>query len=99
MLILLDFPIPLWPISLTWWLSTTVARAVPEFRSVSAQCFLSGSSWGYCFLTAETEKGSADNLDLTGLPPCAKEADSLQMTPPSPDSRKKARGIKRLFGK
>ncbi|NXK78806.1 LIPB1 protein, partial [Amazona guildingii] len=48
---------------------------------------------------AETEKGSADNLDLAGLPPCAKETDSLQMTPPSPDSRKKARGIKRLFGK
>ncbi|XP_061215602.1 liprin-beta-1 isoform X9 [Neopsephotus bourkii] len=48
---------------------------------------------------AETEKGSADNLDLAGLPPCAKEADSLQMTPSSPDSRKKARGIKRLFGK
>ncbi|KAM9581280.1 liprin-beta-1 isoform 9-T11 [Guaruba guarouba] len=48
---------------------------------------------------AETEKGSADNLDLAGLPPCTKEADSLQTTPPSPDSRKKARGIKRLFGK
>uniref|UniRef100_A0A8B9FCY5 PPFIA binding protein 1 n=1 Tax=Amazona collaria TaxID=241587 RepID=A0A8B9FCY5_9PSIT len=48
---------------------------------------------------AETEKGSADNLDLAGLPPCTKETDSLQMTPPSPDSRKKARGIKRLFGK
>ncbi|XP_010012904.1 PREDICTED: liprin-beta-1 isoform X5 [Nestor notabilis] len=48
---------------------------------------------------AETEKGSADNLDLAGLPPRAKEADSLQMTPPSPDSKKKARGIKRLFGK
>ncbi|KAM9029752.1 liprin-beta-1 isoform 11-T12 [Ara ararauna] len=48
---------------------------------------------------AETEKGSADNLDLAGLPPCTKETDSLQTTPPSPDSRKKARGIKRLFGK
>ncbi|NXE91696.1 LIPB1 protein, partial [Menura novaehollandiae] len=48
---------------------------------------------------AETEKGSADNLDLAGLPPRSKEADSLQMTPPSPDSRKKARGIKKLFGK
>ncbi|XP_030334514.1 liprin-beta-1 isoform X9 [Strigops habroptila] len=48
---------------------------------------------------AETEKGSADNLDLAGLRPRAKEADSLQMTPPSPDSKKKARGIKRLFGK
>ncbi|XP_009705627.1 PREDICTED: liprin-beta-1 isoform X3 [Cariama cristata] len=48
---------------------------------------------------AETEKGSADNLDLAGLPPRPKETDSLQMTPPSPDSKKKARGIKKLFGK
>ncbi|NXM41619.1 LIPB1 protein, partial [Gymnorhina tibicen] len=48
---------------------------------------------------AETEKGSADHLDLAGLPPRSKEADSLQMAPPSPDSRKKARGIKKLFGR
>ncbi|NXY11398.1 LIPB1 protein, partial [Pteruthius melanotis] len=48
---------------------------------------------------AETEKGSADHLDLAGLPPRPKEADSLQLTPPSPDSRKKARGIKKLFGR
>ncbi|XP_068859413.1 liprin-beta-1 isoform X14 [Aphelocoma coerulescens] len=48
---------------------------------------------------AETEKGSADHLDLAGLPPRPKEADSLQMAPPSPDSRKKARGIKKLFGR
>ncbi|NWY71632.1 LIPB1 protein, partial [Erithacus rubecula] len=48
---------------------------------------------------AETEKGSADHLDLAGLPPRPREADSLQMTPPSPDSRKKARGIKKLFGR
>ncbi|NXA73183.1 LIPB1 protein, partial [Thryothorus ludovicianus] len=48
---------------------------------------------------AETEKGSADHLDLAGLPPRPKEADGLQMTPPSPDSRKKARGIKKLFGR
>ncbi|OPJ66345.1 liprin-beta-1 isoform C [Patagioenas fasciata monilis] len=48
---------------------------------------------------AETEKGSADHLDLAGLPPRPKEMDSLQMTPPSPDSKKKARGIKKLFGK
>ncbi|NXH59462.1 LIPB1 protein, partial [Rhabdornis inornatus] len=48
---------------------------------------------------AETEKGSADHLDLAGLPPRPKEADNLQMTPPSPDSRKKARGIKKLFGR
>ncbi|XP_008945256.1 PREDICTED: liprin-beta-1, partial [Merops nubicus] len=48
---------------------------------------------------AETEKGSADHLDLAGLPPRPREMDSLQMTPPSPDSKKKARGIKKLFGK
>ncbi|XP_053798208.1 liprin-beta-1 isoform X5 [Vidua chalybeata] len=48
---------------------------------------------------AETEKGSTDHLDLAGLPPRPTEADSLQMTPPSPDSRKKARGIKKLFGR
>ncbi|KAM9204641.1 liprin-beta-1 isoform 5-T5 [Mergus octosetaceus] len=48
---------------------------------------------------AETEKGSADHLDLAGLPPRPKETDSLQMTPPSPDSKKKARGIKKFFGK
>ncbi|NXQ60426.1 LIPB1 protein, partial [Anthoscopus minutus] len=48
---------------------------------------------------AETEKESADHLDLTGLPPRPKEADSLQMTPSSPDSRKKTRGIKKLFGR
>ncbi|NXD55048.1 LIPB1 protein, partial [Corvus moneduloides] len=48
---------------------------------------------------AETEKGSADHLDLAGLPTRPKEADSLQMAPPSPDSRKKARGIKKLFGR
>ncbi|KAJ7418440.1 liprin-beta-1 [Willisornis vidua] len=48
---------------------------------------------------AETEKGSADHLDLAGLPPRPKEADGLQVTPPSPDSRKKAKGIKKLFGR
>ncbi|XP_065598532.1 liprin-beta-1 isoform X6 [Cyrtonyx montezumae] len=48
---------------------------------------------------AETEKGSADHLDLASLPPRPKEIDGLQVTPPSPDSRKKARGIKKLFGR
>ncbi|NXX82875.1 LIPB1 protein, partial [Urocolius indicus] len=48
---------------------------------------------------AETEKGSADHLDLAGLATRSKEMDSLQVTPPSPDSKKKARGIKKLFGK
>ncbi|XP_054843853.1 liprin-beta-1 isoform X2 [Eublepharis macularius] len=46
---------------------------------------------------AETEKGSADNLDLASLPPRPKGG---PLTPPSPpDSRKKTRGIKKLFGR
>ncbi|XP_067415400.1 liprin-beta-1 isoform X3 [Emydura macquarii macquarii] len=48
---------------------------------------------------AETEKGSADHLDLAGLPPRPKETDGGQMSPSSPDSKKKARGIKKLFGR
>ncbi|NWU91934.1 LIPB1 protein, partial [Upupa epops] len=48
---------------------------------------------------AETEKGSADHLDLGGLSPHSKDANSLQVMPPSPDTRKKAKGIKKLFGK
>uniref|UniRef100_A0A8C3IM71 PPFIA binding protein 1 n=1 Tax=Chrysemys picta bellii TaxID=8478 RepID=A0A8C3IM71_CHRPI len=48
---------------------------------------------------AETEKGSADHLDLAGLPPRPKETDSGQLSPSSPDSKKKARGIKKLFGR
>uniref|UniRef100_A0A7M4EA59 PPFIA binding protein 1 n=1 Tax=Crocodylus porosus TaxID=8502 RepID=A0A7M4EA59_CROPO len=48
---------------------------------------------------AETEKGSADHLDLAGLSPQPKETDSVQLSPPSPDSKKKVRGIKKLFGK
>uniref|UniRef100_A0A8C8SWV2 PPFIA binding protein 1 n=1 Tax=Pelusios castaneus TaxID=367368 RepID=A0A8C8SWV2_9SAUR len=48
---------------------------------------------------AETEKDSADHLDLAGFPPRPKETDGGQMSPSSPDSKKKARGIKKLFGK
>uniref|UniRef100_A0A6J0V2D4 Liprin-beta-1 isoform X9 n=1 Tax=Pogona vitticeps TaxID=103695 RepID=A0A6J0V2D4_9SAUR len=48
---------------------------------------------------AETEKGSADHLDLAGLPPRPKGTKGGPLTPPSPDSRKKTRGIKKLFGR
>ncbi|XP_016849459.1 liprin-beta-1 isoform X1 [Anolis carolinensis] len=48
---------------------------------------------------AETEKGFADHLDLAGLPPQPKGTVGGTLTPPSPDSRKKARGIKKLFGR
>ncbi|XP_067324960.1 liprin-beta-1 isoform X4 [Anolis sagrei] len=47
----------------------------------------------------ETEKGSADHLDLAGLPPRSKGTVGETLTPPSPDSKKKARGIKKLFGR
>ncbi|XP_077193992.1 liprin-beta-1 isoform X1 [Paroedura picta] len=45
---------------------------------------------------AETEKEPSDHLDLAGLPPRPKGG---LLTPPSPDSRKKTRGIKKLFGR
>ncbi|XP_062990314.1 liprin-beta-1 isoform X1 [Elgaria multicarinata webbii] len=48
---------------------------------------------------AESEKGSADHLDLAGLPPRPKGTEGGPLTPPSPDSKKKARGIKKLFGR
>ncbi|XP_060550877.1 liprin-beta-1 isoform X11 [Pantherophis guttatus] len=48
---------------------------------------------------AETEKESPDHLDLAGFPRPSKGAEGGPLTPPSPDSKKKARGIKKLFGR
>ncbi|XP_014702380.1 liprin-beta-1 isoform X13 [Equus asinus] len=51
---------------------------------------------------AETEKETAEHLDLTGVPSRPKDAQGsspFQMSPPSPDSKKKSRGIMKLFGK
>uniref|UniRef100_A0A2D4LT09 SAM domain-containing protein n=2 Tax=Micrurus spixii TaxID=129469 RepID=A0A2D4LT09_9SAUR len=48
---------------------------------------------------AETEKQSPDHLDLAGFPHPSKGAEGGPLTPPSPDSKKKARGIKKLFGR
>ncbi|XP_056409123.1 liprin-beta-1 [Hyla sarda] len=47
---------------------------------------------------AETEKGSADHLDLA-LSPRSPDAGSTHSSPSSPDSKKKPRGIKKLFGR
>lgn len=50
---------------------------------------------------AETEKETDEHLDLTGTsrPKGSQGTSPFQMSPPSPDSRKKSRGIMRLFGK
>ncbi|XP_073079323.1 liprin-beta-1 isoform X13 [Manis javanica] len=51
---------------------------------------------------AETEKETAEHLDLAGVPSQPKDSQGsgpFQITPPSPDSRKKSRGIMKLFGK
>ncbi|XP_040599576.1 liprin-beta-1 isoform X15 [Mesocricetus auratus] len=50
---------------------------------------------------AETEKETAEHLDLAGTsrPKGSQGTGPFQMSPPSPDSRKKSRGIMRLFGK
>ncbi|MBN3321969.1 LIPB1 protein, partial [Atractosteus spatula] len=48
---------------------------------------------------AETEREGAEHLDLAGVPRRSAETDSSHTSPSSPESRKKARGIKKLFGK
>uniref|UniRef100_A0A6I8NQU1 PPFIA binding protein 1 n=1 Tax=Ornithorhynchus anatinus TaxID=9258 RepID=A0A6I8NQU1_ORNAN len=52
---------------------------------------------------AETEKEPSEHLDLAGLAPRAKGgaggSSPFQLAPPSPDSRKKPRGIRKLFGR
>ncbi|XP_073477817.1 liprin-beta-1 isoform X11 [Aquarana catesbeiana] len=48
---------------------------------------------------ADTEKGSADALDLAVSSPRSPDAGSTHSSPSSPDSKKKPRGIKKLFGR
>ncbi|XP_012588319.1 PREDICTED: liprin-beta-1 isoform X4 [Condylura cristata] len=51
---------------------------------------------------AETEKETAEHLDLAGVSSRPREpqgSSPFQLSPPSPDSKKKSRGIMKLFGK
>lgn len=48
---------------------------------------------------AETERPTADHLDLAGLPQRSVNSDSTQTLPTTPESRKKSKGITKLFGK
>ncbi|XP_073400377.1 liprin-beta-1 isoform X2 [Dendrobates tinctorius] len=48
--------------------------------------------------TLEAEKGSADHLDLA-MSPRSSDGGSIHSSPSSPDSKKKPRGIKKLFGR
>ncbi|XP_011361407.1 liprin-beta-1 isoform X5 [Pteropus vampyrus] len=51
---------------------------------------------------AETEKETAEHLDLAGISSRPKDSQGgspFQISPPSPDSKKKSRGIMKLFGK
>ncbi|XP_045685105.1 liprin-beta-1 isoform X4 [Phyllostomus hastatus] len=51
---------------------------------------------------AETEKEIAEHLDLAGVSPRPKDSQGsspFHVSPSSPDSRKKSRGIMKLFGK
>ncbi|KAM4676936.1 liprin-beta-1 isoform 3-T5 [Discoglossus pictus] len=47
----------------------------------------------------DTEKGSVDHLDLATGSPRSVGGGSSQSSPSSPDSKKKPRGIKKLFGR
>ncbi|XP_028346935.1 liprin-beta-1 isoform X9 [Physeter macrocephalus] len=51
---------------------------------------------------AETEKETSEHLDLAGVssqPKDSQGSSPFQISPPSPDNKKKSRGIMRLFGK
>ncbi|XP_072241697.1 liprin-beta-1b isoform X4 [Leuresthes tenuis] len=48
---------------------------------------------------AETERQGTDHLDLAGLPQRSSNGDSTHTLPTTPESRKKSKGIKKLFGK
>lgn len=51
---------------------------------------------------AETEKETTERLDLAGVSPRSKDSPGsspFQMSPSSPDPKKKSRGIMKLFGK
>ncbi|XP_027128645.1 liprin-beta-1b isoform X3 [Larimichthys crocea] len=48
---------------------------------------------------AETERQGTDHLDLAGLPQRSSNSDSTHTLPTTPESKKKSKGIKKLFGK
>ncbi|XP_070828337.1 liprin-beta-1b isoform X2 [Chaetodon trifascialis] len=48
---------------------------------------------------AETERQGTDHLDLAGLPQRSANSDSTHTLPTTPESKKKSKGIKKLFGK
>lgn len=53
-----------------------------------------------CICAAETERQGTDHLDLAGLPQRSTAAsDSTHTLATTPESRKKSKGIKKLFGR
>ncbi|XP_051238243.1 liprin-beta-1b isoform X6 [Dicentrarchus labrax] len=48
---------------------------------------------------AETERQGTDHLDLAGLPQRSANSDSTHTLSTTPESKKKSKGIKKLFGK
>ncbi|XP_029951866.1 liprin-beta-1b isoform X2 [Salarias fasciatus] len=50
-------------------------------------------------MLAETERQGTDHLDLAGMPQRSANSDSTHTLPTTPESRKKSKGIKKLFGK
>lgn len=54
---------------------------------------------GLFYCIAETERQGTDHLDLAGLPQRSQNSDSTHTLPTTPDSKKKSKGIKKIFGK
>lgn len=55
--------------------------------------------WAFFNCIAETERQGTDHLDLAGLPQRSQNSDSTHTLSTTPDSKKKSKGIKKIFGK
>lgn len=76
------------------WLCLRQSLHVCHTAAHDADGFLSAFAY-----TAETERQGTDHLDLAGLPQRSANSDSTHTLPTTPESKKKSKGIKKLFGK
>lgn len=71
---------------------------ISPFINVYLSHAYDGVVWAFV-CAAETERQGTDHLDLAGVPQRSSNSDSTHTLPTTPESRKKSKGIKKLFGK
>lgn len=81
----------IWLVSF-WW------RCLTDLCTTLMVTILMGFRGHFCCI-AETERQGTDHLDLAGLPQRSQNSDSTHTLPTTPDSKKKSKGIKKIFGK